>query len=119
VIILTTRGARSGRLRKTPLMRVEHDGCYAIVASNDGQPTHPAWYYNLKHEPRAILQDGPACHAVRVRELYETEYQRWWTLATVTYPPFMDYGRQTLRHIPILLAQPVLDLGGSLGLRDP
>src|SRR6202163_3844997 len=82
VIILTNRGARSGKIRKTPLMRVEHDGTYAVVASQGGAPTHPVWYYNLVAAPDAVtLQDGPQPFGVTVREAGGAEKATWWARA--------------------------------------
>jgi deazaflavin-dependent oxidoreductase (nitroreductase family) len=107
VVILTTRGARSGKLRKTPLMRVERDGRYVLVASNDGKPADPAWYHNLTAQPVAIIQDGPVRHYVAVRELEPDEYEQWWAaFAASVYPSYADYRAAVSRRIPVLLAEP-------------
>ena len=105
IIIITTRGSRSGTLRKTPLMRVEHDGAYLLVASQGGAPTHPQWYHNLVADPSAVrVQDGPEPFDVVVRELDGEERQEWWDRAVAAYPPYADYQARTDRRIPILLA---------------
>ena len=88
IIVVTTRGNKSGRIRKTPLMRVEHDGEYALVASYGGRPDHPVWYHNLKADPRAVtIQDGPEPFAVEVTELDGDERALWWERAVAAYPP--------------------------------
>ena len=105
VVIVTTRGNRSGKIRKTPLMRVEHDGAYLLVASQGGAPTHPQWYHNLVADPSAVrVQDGPEPFDVVVRELDGEERQEWWDRAVAAYPPYADYQERTERRIPILLA---------------
>jgi deazaflavin-dependent oxidoreductase (nitroreductase family) len=105
VIILTTRGNRSGKLRKTPLMRVEHGGDYLLVASLGGAPTHPVWYHNLVADPEAaMIQDGPEPFDVVVRELEGDERAEWWDRAVAAFPPYADYQKKTTRLIPILLA---------------
>jgi deazaflavin-dependent oxidoreductase (nitroreductase family) len=105
VIILTTRGNKSGKVRKTPLMRVEHEGEYALVASLGGAPKHPVWYYNLK-SGEAIIQDGPTPVEVSVRELQGDERATWWNRAVEAYPPYAEYQTRTSRVIPVLLAHP-------------
>jgi len=104
VVIVTSKGNRSGKLRKTPLMRVEHDGEYALIASMGGAPTHPVWYYNLKADPHAVLQDGPEPFAVQVRELDGEERAQWWERAVAAFPPYADYQAKTQRTIPVFLA---------------
>jgi deazaflavin-dependent oxidoreductase (nitroreductase family) len=107
VVIVTTRGNRSGKLRKTPLMRVEHGGEYALVASQGGSPRHPVWYYNLKADPEAVtVQDGPEPVDMRVRELSGEEREAWWERAVAAYPPYADYQKRTDRLIPVFLASP-------------
>lgn len=105
VVVLTMRGARTGTLRKAPVMRVEHAGEYAIVASKGGDPNHPAWYANLLAHPEEVrLQDGPDRFAVRVRELDGEERRTWWERAVAAYPPYEEYQAATARRIPVLLA---------------
>src|SRR5579884_1062794 len=107
VIIVTSVGVRSGKLRKTPLMRVEHGGEYALVASQGGAPTHPRWYYNLKADPTAVtVQDGPTPVPVRVREVEGPERDEWWERAVAAYPPYAEYQQKTERRIPVLVATP-------------
>jgi deazaflavin-dependent oxidoreductase (nitroreductase family) len=106
IIIVTSRGNKSGKIRKTPLMRVEHDGEYLLVASQGGAPTHPVWYYNLVADPEAItIQDGPEPFDVRVTELPEgPERETWWQRAVAAFPPYADYQVKTERLIPVFLA---------------
>ena len=105
IIVVTTKGNKSGVLRKTPLMRVEHDGEYALVASMGGAPKHPVWYYNLVAAPDdVVLQDGPEPFAVSVRELSGEERAVWWERAAAAYPPYTEYQEKTDRIIPVFLA---------------
>jgi F420H(2)-dependent quinone reductase len=105
VIIVTSRGNKSGKLRKTPLMRVEHDGEYLLVASQGGAPTHPVWYYNLQADPDAVtIQDGPEPFDAHVRELAGEERATWWQRAVAAFPPYADYQVKTDRLIPVFLA---------------
>ncbi|HEY3941049.1 MAG TPA: nitroreductase family deazaflavin-dependent oxidoreductase [Acidimicrobiales bacterium] len=107
VVVVTTRGQRTKKLRKTPLMRVEHDGRYALVASKGGAPEHPLWYHNLVADPSGVLlQDGPEPMAVRVRELAGEEKALWWERAVAAFPPYAEYQERTTRPIPVLLATP-------------
>jgi deazaflavin-dependent oxidoreductase (nitroreductase family) len=106
VIIVTSVGAKSGKLRKTPLMRVEHDGSYALVASKGGAPEHPVWFHNLMARPEIELQDGPTPQAMTVRVLDGEERAAWWERAVAAYPPYADYQANTDRVIPVLLAEP-------------
>jgi deazaflavin-dependent oxidoreductase (nitroreductase family) len=107
VIILTTRGARSGKIRKTPLMRVEHDGRYAVVASLGGAPKHPVWYYNVRADPRVELRDGPVRQDMAAREVTGEEKARWWERAVAAYPDYAAYQRKTDREIPVFVLEPV------------
>ena len=108
VVIVTTRGNKSGKLRKTPLMRVEHGGEYVLVASVGGAPKHPVWYHNLRADPEAVtVQDGAEPVDMRVRELSGGEREEWWARAVAAYPPYADYQKRTDRLIPVLLASPV------------
>ena len=106
VVILTTVGARSGKLRKTPLMRVEHDGDYAVVASLGGAPKHPVWYFNIVKEPHVELQDGPVKHDYTAREVTGEEKAVWWQRAVEAYPPYADYQTKTDREIPVFVLTP-------------
>lgn len=107
VIVLTTRGAKSGRLRKTPLMRVEHEGRYAVVASLGGAPKHPVWYYNVKADPHVELQDGAVKRDFVAREVTGAEKDEWWERAVAAYPPYADYQKKTDRVIPVFVLEPV------------
>jgi deazaflavin-dependent oxidoreductase (nitroreductase family) len=107
IVVVTMRGNKSGATRKVPLMRVEHDGEYALVASMGGAPKHPVWYYNLKADPDAVtIQDGAEPFAVRVRELEGDEKMLWWGRAVGAYPPYAEYQAKTDRKIPVFLATP-------------
>ena len=106
VAIFTTRGNKSGKIRKTPLMRVEHEGVYAMVASLGGAPTHPVWYYNLKADPTALMvQDGPEPFDAVAREITGEERDLWWERAVAAYPTYAEYQQKTERQIPVLLAE--------------
>jgi F420H(2)-dependent quinone reductase len=105
VIIVTMRGNKSGKVRKIALMRVEHGGEYALVASVGGAPKHPQWYHNLKAHPDAVqIQDGPEAFDVSVRELSGDERATWWQRAVAAYPPYAEYQTRTERQIPVFLA---------------
>jgi deazaflavin-dependent oxidoreductase (nitroreductase family) len=106
VVVITNRGARSGKLRKTPVMRVEHDGRYAAVASQGGAPTHPFWYYNFRAEPRVELQDGPRTQEMIAREVTGDERDEWWQRAVAAYPPYAEYQQRTTRQIPVFVIEP-------------
>ena len=106
VVIFTTRGNKSGKLRKMALMKVEHDGVYALVASQGGAPTHPVWYHNLKADPDALMvQDGAERWDAHARELTGAEREEWWDRAVAAYPPYAEYQTRTDRLIPVLLAE--------------
>ncbi|MDX2597844.1 MULTISPECIES: nitroreductase family deazaflavin-dependent oxidoreductase [Streptomyces] len=107
VIVLTTRGARSGKIRKTPLMRVEHEGRYAAVASIGGAPKHPVWYFNVKADPQVEVQDGPDKRDMRAREVTGAEKAEWWERAVAAFPPYADYQAKTSRVIPLFVLEPV------------
>jgi deazaflavin-dependent oxidoreductase (nitroreductase family) len=105
VIIVTTRGNKSGQIRKTPLMRVERDGRYALVASQGGAPTHPVWYYNLVVDPESVtIQDGPEPFEVSVRQVEGDERAEWWERAVAAFPPYAQYQLKTERRIPVFVA---------------
>ena len=105
VVVLTTRGRRTGKLRKSPLMRVEHDGVYAVVASLGGAPKHPVWYYNLVANPDVTLQDGPDVHDLRARELSGEERELWWKRAVDAFPQYAEYQTKTERVIPVFVLE--------------
>jgi deazaflavin-dependent oxidoreductase (nitroreductase family) len=106
VIILTTLGAKSGKIRKTPLMRVEHDGVYAVVASQGGAPTHPTWYHNVVAGPHVELQDGPVRQDMTAREASGEEKALWWDRAVAAFPDYANYQRRTDREIPVFILEP-------------
>jgi deazaflavin-dependent oxidoreductase (nitroreductase family) len=107
VIVLTSVGAKTGKLRKTPLMRVEHDGEYAVVASLGGAPRHPVWYYNLAANPHVELQDGPVKKDYRAREVHGEEYAAWFERAVATWPDYSEYQKKTTRTMPIFVLTPL------------
>ena len=107
VVVLTNRGAKSGKLRKTPLMRVEHEGRYAVVASQGGAPDHPSWYFNLLADPHVELQDGPVKQDMVARELEGDERREWWKRAVAAFPPYREYQAKTRREIPVFVLEPV------------
>ena len=106
VVVLTTRGARSGKLRKAPLMRVEHQGRYAVVASLGGAPKNPVWYHNVVADPHVELQDGPVVQEMVARELHGPEREEWWERAVAAYPDYADYQKRTERQIPVFVLEP-------------
>lgn len=106
VVIFTTRGRKSGKIRKIPLMRVEHEGKYAMVASMGGAPEHPEWYYNLKADPESLMvQDGADRFDAQARELDGDEREIWWQRAVEAYPPYAEYQTRTDRKIPVFLVE--------------
>jgi F420H(2)-dependent quinone reductase len=107
VIILTSVGAKTGKIRKTPLMRVEHDGDYAVVASLGGAPSNPVWYYNLTSNPHVELQDGPVRKDYQAREIQGSERETWWERAVATWPDYAEYQKKTSRTIPVFVLTPV------------
>src|ERR1700728_450110 len=106
VVIVTNQGARSGKVRKTPVMRVEHDGSYAMVASKGGAPEHPLWYYNLVAHPGVVLQDGSVTKAMVAREVTGDERAQWWDRAVAAFPPYAEYQQGTTRQIPVFVLEP-------------
>ena len=107
VVVLTTRGAKTGLLRKTALMRVEHDGDYAVVASKGGAAKNPVWYYNLKQNPHVELQDGDTKRDYRARELSGDEKAEWWQRALEVWPDYAGYQLKTSRQIPVFVLEPI------------
>jgi deazaflavin-dependent oxidoreductase (nitroreductase family) len=109
IMLVTSVGAKSGKLRKTPLIRVEHEGEYAAVASLGGAPKHPVWYWNLKQHPHVEVQDGAERRDYTARELEGDERAVWWERAVATFPPYADYQTKTSRVIPVFLLTPMAD----------
>jgi deazaflavin-dependent oxidoreductase (nitroreductase family) len=109
VVLLTMRGAKTGAIRKVPLMRVEHDGVYAAVASKGGAPDHPQWYANLQANPRITLQDDTRSWSAVAREISGAERDLWWQRCVAAYPPYAEYRTKTDRLIPVLLLEPAED----------
>jgi deazaflavin-dependent oxidoreductase (nitroreductase family) len=107
VVIVTNRGVRSGKLRKTPLMRVEHDGRYLAVGSQGGAPADPSWVANVRTEPLVELQDGPVKQDMTARELSGPERAEWWARAVAAFPPYAKYQERTERLIPVFVLEPV------------
>ena len=105
IIVLTSVGAKTGKLRKTPLMRVEHEGVYAVVASMGGAPKNPVWYYNLKKNPHVELQDGPTKRDYTAREVTGDEKAVWWARAVETWPDYAKYQAKTDRQIPVFVLE--------------
>jgi F420H(2)-dependent quinone reductase len=103
VIVLTSRGAKTGLLRKTALMRVEHEGQYAVIGSLGGAPKNPVWVYNVRAEPHVELQDGPEKHDYLAREVEGDERELWWKRAVEAYPDYADYQKKTDRVIPVFV----------------
>ena len=106
IVLVTVRGAKSGKLRYTPVMRVEHDGSYAMFASKGGAPEHPAWYHNLVANPHVELQDGAVTKEYDVRELSGDERTEWWDRGVEAYPPYTEYQEKTDRLIPVFVLEP-------------
>jgi F420H(2)-dependent quinone reductase len=107
IIVLTSVGAKTGKLRKTALMRVEHDGVYAVVGSMGGAPKHPVWYYNLRKNPHVELQDGPTKRDYTAREVTGDEKAVWWKRAVETWPDYAKYQTKTERQIPVFVLEPI------------
>jgi F420H(2)-dependent quinone reductase len=107
VVIVTNRGAKSGKVHKTPVMRVEHGGRYAMVASKGGAPDHPLWYFNVRANPLVEVQDGPHKQDMVAREISGDERAQWWERAVAAYPPYAEYQQKTTRQIPVFVLEPV------------
>lgn len=107
IVVITSKGAKSGKLRKNPVMRVEHDGVYAAVASYGGAPQHPVWYHNFVAHPEVELQDGPEPHLYRARIAEGEERETWWERAVAEYAPYAEYQEKTDREIPVFLLERV------------
>ena len=105
VVIVTNRGAKTGAVRKTPLMRVEHEGVYLAVGSRGGAPENPLWVYNLRAHPDVVLQDGPRTWEMTAREVSGSERETWWKRAVATFPPYAQYQTKTDRLIPVFVLE--------------
>jgi deazaflavin-dependent oxidoreductase (nitroreductase family) len=106
VVVVTMRGRKSGKVRKAALMRVEHDGRYAVVASKGGDDHHPEWYLNIVADPAVTVQDGPVVTDMRAREVEGEERDEWWARAVDAWPDYANYQRKTERTIPVLVLEP-------------
>jgi deazaflavin-dependent oxidoreductase (nitroreductase family) len=106
VVVVTMRGAKSGKVRKNAVMRVEHQGSYAVVASKGGAPEHPTWYYNMVADPHVELQDGPLKRDMVAHIAHGDERAAWWTRAVAAYPDYADYQTKTDREIPVFVVDP-------------
>jgi len=107
VVVLTMRGSRSGKLRKVPLMRVEHEGAYAAIGSQGGAPNDPRWVANLVASPEVTLQDGPSVWDMRARLVSGSERQAWWERAVASFAPYASYQQRTSREIPVFVLERV------------
>ena len=107
VVLLTCVGAKTGAIRKTPMIRVEHDGRYAIVASLRGGPNNPAWYHNVKAHPHVELRDGTKTGDYHAREVFDDEKAEWWARAVAVYPDYSEYQTKTSRQIPVIVLTPI------------
>jgi deazaflavin-dependent oxidoreductase (nitroreductase family) len=105
IVLFTTTGAKSGKKRYVPLMRVEKDGHYAMVASKGGDPQHPVWYHNVKANPEVTVQDGDKVATLTAREIEGAEREQWWKLAVEAYPPYAEYQTKTTRLIPVFVVE--------------
>lgn len=106
VVVVTSRGAKSGKLRKNPVMKVEHEGAYAVVASKGGAPEHPSWYHNMVADPHVVLQDGPLVRDMVARIAHGEERAEWWSRAVAAFPDYADYQKKTDREIPVFVVEP-------------
>ncbi|ROZ85976.1 nitroreductase family deazaflavin-dependent oxidoreductase [Gordonia sp. OPL2] len=105
IVLFTTTGAKSGKQRYVPLMRVEENGKYLMVASKGGAPEHPAWYHNVKANPTVIAQDGEEVRTLTAREISGEEREHWWELAVAAFPPYAEYQTKTDRQIPVFVLE--------------
>ncbi|GHJ43809.1 nitroreductase [Catellatospora sp. TT07R-123] len=106
VVIVTMRGAKSGKIRKTPLMRVEHDGSYALIGSVGGAPKHPDWYHNIVAHPDVALQDGPVRRNYTARLVGGAERAQWWDRSVAAFPNYAEYAKKAGREIPVFVLDP-------------
>lgn len=107
IVVVTSVGHKSGKLRKNPVMRVEHDGVYAAIASYGGAPDHPEWFHNILADPRVDLQDGPEPHEYVARLAQGEERAEWWERAVAQFAPYAEYQQKTDREIPVFLLERV------------
>jgi deazaflavin-dependent oxidoreductase (nitroreductase family) len=107
IVVITSRGHKSGKLRKNPVMRVEKDGVYAAVASKGGAPEHPEWYFNFIADPHVDLQDGPEATPYVARLAEGAEREEWWARCVAQYAPYAEYQEKTDREIPVFVLTPV------------
>lgn len=107
IVVITSRGHASGKLRKNPVMRVEDNGAYAAVASKGGAPEHPSWFHNFVADPRVELQDGPEPHEYVARVVTGAERREWWDRAVAAFPPYAEYAEKTAREIPVFVLERV------------
>lgn len=105
IVVITSKGAKSGKLRKNPVMRVEHDGSYAAIASNGGDPAHPSWFHNFTAHPRVHVQDGPEPQEYVARRVEGDERRRWWQRAVAVWPHYDEYQELTDREIPVFVLE--------------
>jgi deazaflavin-dependent oxidoreductase (nitroreductase family) len=105
VVLMTVTGAKSGKQRYVPLMRVEKDGRYLMVASKGGAPAHPSWYFNVKANPAVTVQDGDKVVSLTARQLEGAEREQWWQLAVEAFPPYAEYQTKTARQIPVFVLE--------------
>ncbi|AII10384.1 nitroreductase family deazaflavin-dependent oxidoreductase [Rhodococcus opacus] len=105
IVLFTTTGAKSGKKRYVPLMRVEENGRYAMVASKGGAPDHPSWYFNVKAHPQISVQDGATVVDLTAREIDGAEREHWWELAVAAFPPYAEYQTKTERRIPVFVLE--------------
>lgn len=105
IVVITSRGHQSGKLRKNPVMRVEHEGSYAAVASKGGAPEHPSWFHNFVADPQVDLQDGPEPHSYVARLVTGEERAAWWERAVAAFPPYAEYQQRTEREIPVFVLE--------------
>ena len=109
IVVITSRGVKSGKLRKNPVMRVEHDGAYAAIASKGGAPEHPVWYHNFLAHPEVDLQDGPEKHTYRARVAEGEERAEWWERSVAQFAPYAEYEAKTDREIPVFVLERIED----------
>lgn len=108
VVVMSTRGAKTGKIRKVPVMRVEHEGRYAVVGSLGGSPRHPLWYFNVKADPHVELQDGPVQQDMTAHEATGEERAEWWRRAVAVFPRYAEMQKKTSRQFPVFVLEPVV-----------